>query len=299
MYSTMASQKAAKARQAEMAGGASGINMGETPEAARYKPVNFNEEQMNTVMGNLNAMPWIQKLMSAQNIAVKREDMSRAQKLIPGFKDSMRITGGAANSLLRGQLPFDDALDIVADRSGLTGAIGTPGTAAPATLRDLGLSRLDAIKSGSGLMQGMVSMAETVSPISRYSTGKESMLSPSDRIKMAMEQNQLIQQSDQSAFNLEAGISPTESTAAQIALSQRLGALGGGSTGTDVSGYASAAQALLSSLGTAFKGTGTGTGTGAGLNAAGEAQYAAGAVPRAVPVNYYQAPTGVSSSIRA
>lgn len=182
--------------------------------------------------------------------------------MIPNYDENMRLEGMATNSLLNGNLPYDDVLDIVAKRGEAGNAMGIPGGSAPATLRDLGLSRLDAIKTGAGLMKGMVDIADQINPVGRQMLPQSMFLNPMDRINAAMQQNQVIQQSDQNKFNIEAAPTPSEALRAQVALSGQLN--GGGGQGAAVGGYAQALQGLISGLGQAYKGSG-GTGYGAGF----------------------------------
>lgn len=259
-YSTYSQNKAAKAASGA---NANGINLGSKPKAAEYKPVNFTKEQLRTVWGNQEALNNIIPLVARTNASIDTDTLKRAQKMIPNYEQNMRLEGMATNSLLNGNLPYDDVLDIVAKRGEAGNAMGIPGGSAPATLRDLGLSRLDAMKTGAGLMKGMVDIAETINPVGRRMLPQSMMLSPMDRIRAAMEQNQIIQQSDQNRNNIEAGVSPTEAANAQLALNGRLN---GGGGGQDIGGYAQALQGLIGGLGQAYKGSGAGGGT---MNTAG------------------------------
>lgn len=185
-------------------------NMGGVPEAALYQPVDYGEVQQRTLLddyNNLDAMGWVSG--KANNI-LAQQDMRRAEKFIPGFKQVLRTQAGNVNDLVNGRLPYDDVLQIAGNANQLAGAFGTPGTGAPGTLRDLGLSQLQGIQSGQGLLQGMVGIAEQVSPISRYSRPQDFLLYPSQTVPWEIEQQQLIQQSQQNANNLAAGISPTQ-----------------------------------------------------------------------------------------
>lgn len=267
------SQNKAKKEAAARAQGATtkGLEFGEKPKAAEYMPVDFSKEQWDTIEANLNNLRGGGRdLLAETNGTIDADALKRAVKFIPNYQQNMRLEGEASNSLLSGRLPYDDALDIVANRGSLTDAIGTPGTAAPATLRDLGLSRLDAIKSGAGLMQGMVNIAEQVNPVSRRMRPQDMYVNPTDRIRLRMEQNQLIQQSDQSRNNIEAGLPPSDSAATQLALAQRLGVIGGGPVGgSDNSGYAQAAASLISGLGGLYGGSTAGSLNTAGAGARG------------------------------
>ena len=257
-YSTAQAQKSASEAAAAPTKVPGGVNFGEKVKAAEYKPVDFTAEQLATIMGNLKNSPAIADLIGATNMNIRQQDMIRAKKFIPNFRQNMKLEGEASNQLLQGRLPYDDVLDIVADRSGFSSALGTPGASAPATLRDLGLSRLDAIKSGAGLMKGMVDIAETVSPIGRYMTPQTMMLSPMDRIRASMDQNQIIQQSEQNKNNLEAGLSPGDKVAAELALlnaSRSAGSSGG--SGMDFGALGSSAASIVSALGGLYKGGGT------------------------------------------
>lgn len=199
-----------------------GINFGQKPEAAKYEPIDFTDEQLQAIVGNINNLGATSDLMGQQNALIDQDAMRRAKKFIPGFRDSLRLEGQATGDLLAGRLPYDDVLDIAANRNEATNALGIPGTGASATLRDLGLSRLDAIKSGAGMLNGMVQLAESVDPVSRRARPQDSAVNPADRIRLEMEQRQLMQQSEQSANNLAAGISPTQSAQAQLALNGQL-----------------------------------------------------------------------------
>lgn len=211
-YSTSQNQKKA-------ANTAAGMSFGRTPKAAEYEPVDFDEAQLQSILGNIDNMDEIRSLVRHGNDALTGADLRRAKKLIPGYKTMMQQQGTAASALLDGRLPYDDVLDIVAERATLTGALGTPGTAAPATLRDLGMSRLSAIDKGQNMMKGMVDIAERISPINRYMRPSDFVVNPLDRIRLTMDQNQLIQQSEQSRYNLEAGISPTQQAQQMLSLS--------------------------------------------------------------------------------
>lgn len=228
IYNSSQQKKAAKKAQAGAAG-TGGINFGEKPDVAEYVPVNFNAEQLAGVGGNRAALPEIQQLMGRTNATIDADALSRIRKMMPGYNEMLRLEGDATTDLLGGRLPYEDVLDIVANRGELTGAMGVPGTGGNATLRDLGLSRLDAIKSGQGMMQNMVQMAETINPVGRRMRPQDMFLSPLDRIRASMEQNQLIQQSTQNKYNIDAGLSPTDQAGAQLQLARMLSGGGGGS----------------------------------------------------------------------
>lgn len=225
--------------------------MGGKPDAAEYRMIDFGDEQRRTILDNITALPAIDILNQGANAQLTRQDLRRIGKFIPNFRSIMRTQAENANNLVNGRLPFEDVMDIVANRGSLDASLGTPGASGPATLRDLGISRLSAINSGQSLLQSMVSTAEQVSPIARYTRPSDFLLSPQQTIPWAIQQAQLEQQSSQSANNLAAGASPAE--LAQNALA----ASGGGNPFSGVGPALSSIAPLLQS-GSGFSPTTTG-----------------------------------------
>lgn len=100
---------------------------------------------------------------------VLQRNLERARTLQPNFDILTGQIGAVTEDLLFGRLPFEDVLDIVSERQSLSAALGTPGGAAPATLKDLGLSRLGAMQQGFNMFTSFQdTLARSVSPISRF-----------------------------------------------------------------------------------------------------------------------------------
>jgi hypothetical protein len=103
-----------------------------------------------------------------------RLNLERINNLIPNFGTISGQIGNVTEDLLFGRLPFDDVLDIVSDRQSLAGSLGIPGGAEDATLRDLGLSRMEAISTGANMFtQFADTLARSVSPIPQFARGDE------------------------------------------------------------------------------------------------------------------------------
>lgn len=207
-------------QQSDAAGSA---QAGSVPKAALYEPVDFTKMQGDTVQGNLDNMGSIRTLNSQTNQIISNQDMQRIMRFVPGFKSMMAGEASNAGSLIKGNLPYDDVLGIVGNQNELGNTIGVPGTSAPATLKDLGISRLSAMQTGQGMLSGMIGQAEQVSPEARYSRPQDYYLYPSQTIPWEIEQRQLEQQSQQNANNLAAAPNPT-------ALAQQAGAISGASS---------------------------------------------------------------------
>lgn len=230
---------------------------GDVPRAAMFDSVDIDAETIKGLLANRENLPLIKQLLQQSNNVVTKDALARATKLIPGYRDSMNAYGTSTNSLLKGQLPFDDVLDIVSNRSGLNASLGTPGTGGNATLRDLGIGRLDAIKTGGGMLADMVSIAEKVSPRASYSVPRDFLISPMDRVQYQLVQNQLIQNSEQNRLNAEAAGDPSE----RARLEAQLGILGQTHAGAAIdplgAALASAGPQLASSIGQWYTGRGS------------------------------------------
>lgn len=244
--------------------------VGGKPKAALYDPVDYGKMQLQTVQDNYNNLDWIRGLNGKVNNVIGTQDMKRIMRFIPNFKALMAQEGLNAGSLSKGELPYDDVLDIASNRSGLANSLGTPGSAGPATLKDLGISRLSAMDSGANLLRNMVGIAEQVSPVARYSRPQDYMVYPRETIPWEIEQRQLEQQSQQSANNIAAGASPS---ALAGAAAQASGA---------TNPYSGVGPAL-GQIGGLLNSGGGSAGYG-GTNPIGEYQYYTGTVPRATPV---------------
>lgn len=220
---------------------------GSVPKAAEYQPVNFDQVPMDSIISNARNRQPLYSLVSANNDEVSRQAMNRAKRLIPNYRQLMQTYSSAGGDLLHGQLPYDDVLGIVSNRNELANQLGTPGTGGPATLKDLGMSRLDAIQKGGGILKDMVGMAETISPISRYDTPASWMIKPIDRVQLEMQQRQLVQQSDQNKNNLEAAGDPAAYAQLQLALAQAGAGGGGAGVGSAIGGLGQLIPSLFKS----------------------------------------------------
>jgi hypothetical protein len=125
----------------------------------------------------------------------------------------------SSKALLGGQLPYSDVLDIVGNRQELGNTLGTAGTYTGATLKDLGLSRLQAQQTGSEMMSRIGNLVESIDPISQRSRPQDWTLAPQQTVPLAQQDAQfgasfgqmeriLAQQSEQNANVLNAAADP-------------------------------------------------------------------------------------------
>lgn len=255
-YSAYDSKKKSEAAaKTAVTGPGASAAFGKVPEAARYVPLNFGEEQVKAVQRNYQALPDIGNLVMAGNAYGDQDLMRRANRTIPNFRTAMKQYGAAGNDLLNARLPFSDVMDIVSNGNELRSSIGTPGGGTNATLKDLGLSQLSAVQAGGGILKDMVNIAESVNPVGRRSKPADFYMNPTDSVRLGMEQNQLIQQSKQNENNLAAAGDPAAYAALQMQLAQA-GAHAGGAGVQPVGAYGDAASKLITGLAGAFGGGG-------------------------------------------
>lgn len=189
---------------------------GTVPEAVLYEPVDLTDSLLRTVAGNQAALPGATALTGGINRALTDQALERINRLFPNYAQTASNVGSAAEALSRGELPFEDVMDIVSNRSSLAASLGTPGGSRPATLRDLGLSRLEAINAGNSLFQQMVKSASEIDPITRHSSPQTFMLDPATRLTADITQAENVQASGQSAANLAAQPDPVSRGLAQL-----------------------------------------------------------------------------------
>lgn len=197
------------------------------PEAFLYEPVDITQSQLDTIQGNLAAVPGAINLMDRVNPEIWRNDLSRIRTMMPGFDEASSQYIGNTQMLLRGQLPFEDVEDIVSNRSSLSASLGTPGGSRNATLRDLGMSRLGAMQQGASMFQQFINMAEVISPNAKQARPQDMFLSPSERLQADILQRSLEQQGRASAAMAEAMPNPAENALVNAEIGLNMASLGG------------------------------------------------------------------------
>lgn len=180
------------------------------PEAALYHPVDISNSQAQSIGGNLANFESASALANFANEDNQTQDLKRINRLFPGFDQNMDKYSGITSSLLSGQNPFgnEDVLDIVSDRQSLSGTLGTPGGAGNATLKDLGLNRLDLASKGAGMFTDWVKTADAVNPVNSQFRAQQSFLTPSERLDADIRQRENEQSGILSAAYLAASPDP-------------------------------------------------------------------------------------------
>lgn len=182
---------------------------GSRPEAALYEPVDVDTQVLSSALGNQNGVPAIGDLISGTNALNRSEDLARISAFLPEFTNTLGAYEGATSDLINGRLPFEDVLGIVSNQAELGASLGTPGTRTNATLKDLGVSRLQATQQGGNMFQGLLgSLASSVNPLGSQFLAQGNYLTPQNYLSTALAQAGLQQQSQQSANFLAASPNP-------------------------------------------------------------------------------------------
>lgn len=221
------------------------------PEAFLYNPVDIDKSQMDTIAGNISAFPSANQLTNTVNPSIWRNDLSRIRTMMPGYDNSRDLYLGATKKLLSGELPFQDVEDVVSNRSGLAGMLGSPGGSRNATLRDLGMSRMDAINQGGSMFQQFIQMAEAISPVSSQMRPQQMMFSPQERLQADILQRSLEQQGRASAAMAEAMPDPAQNALANAGIGLNMAKLGIQQPQTAGMGMQAMGQ-MVAGLGSAF-----------------------------------------------
>ncbi len=220
-------------------------------ENAEYQPIDYGQVQGKTIGDNAANLPAIESLVGSINDSLRGDSTLRIEQFAPGFLDNLKILTDSSRALSSGQLPYSDVLDIVSNRQELGNTLGTAGTFGNATLKDLGLSRLSAMQTGSEMMARIANLTESIDPIGQRSRPQDFTLLPSQTVPLKQQDTQfgasydqmeriLAQQSEQNANLLNAAADPAARGIFGAEFAAKTGTpMGGGSSaggGTDWAG---------------------------------------------------------------
>lgn len=245
--SASSSRKANKARQSAQNGAASylqklrgkgagylseAFGSSLNPEEFLYNPVDLTQSQLDTISGNLKAIPGAVKIQDRVNPQIWKNDTNRIRNLMPGFDAARDSYVGTMTNLQNGNLPFSDVQDIIGMRASGSGVLASPGGSRNASLRDLGMGRMDAMREGNSMFGNFVQIAQQISPVERQFNPQQMFFTPPQRAELDIQQAALTQAGNASAELARAMPNPAENALvnAQMALnSANIGNPGNGS----------------------------------------------------------------------
>jgi|GEM_PF-4627027 len=214
------------------------------PEEFLYKPVDLTASQLRTIRGNQKAAPEAIDLTKTVNPAIWENDTSRIRSLMPQFDAARDSYMGTTRRLQEGVLPFSDVMDITAKSSSAAAASGTPGGSRNATLRDLGLSRLDAMQQGNSMFANFVQVAQQISPVEHQMRPQQMFFTPQERAQLDIEQAALEQQGRASAELARAMPDPAQAALANATIGIDMASLGGSYSPSSGAGGAALGQGI-------------------------------------------------------
>jgi len=266
------------------AGGAYRSAFGYVPEAAQYQEVPLEKQdygaiQQQTINDNIASNQQIWRLLRENADINQDTSRNRADGFSPALWGNVGTTSNLANQYLNGQASWSDSMETVARSTGINGSVGTPGTGAALTARDLGLLDMDLRQRGVALNGAAIQQAEQLDPRGNYGTPQEYQLTPRETVPWKIDENLklsslAIQQaenqyaSDQNANNLWASPDPMAKGMFEKDLALQLAKAGGGSGGSGGMGGMDWG-ALMGGMGSMFGGMG-GSGGSTGLNTGGQ-----------------------------
>ena len=202
---------------AEIMGNPNGY-AGSRVQGAAYQPVSLSESLRGTVGANQQNLGRINQLVSDTNRSTLQNDFSRINSFSPSILQTLQSLAGNASMLSSGQLPQDAISQLISSRQSQSGTFGIPGGSSPATLKDLGLSSLDAMNQGASLFQQVLQGADAISPLNRQISAAQYQFDPNTGLQTDLAQAQLQQQSQQNIYNLNAAPDPALALQTQLRL---------------------------------------------------------------------------------
>jgi hypothetical protein len=168
----------------------------------RVEETDLSESQLKAALSNLQNLSTIERLVSLVNAGISEDALTKAADFDPNFQQNISALSDQARQFLRGEIP-EDVFDFrVRDRAGRTSRVGVPGTAGPATSRDLGLTSLDLQERGLSVFQALNNIREQVDPITRRLISTQFLVDPSAQLAVDQANARLRAQPDPTAAGL-------------------------------------------------------------------------------------------------
>lgn len=181
----------------------------DVPVAAEYVPVDACCVQGSTIECNISHTSRADDYVRYINRLNEKNDLLHALALDPRFMVTLDIQSKSVQDMTRGILPIGDVIDVVSDAAEQAALTGRIGNMRKTTARDLGISKMRIQAAGRKEFREATAWSHSVvSPQSRQHDISEMMMTPQQRIELALHQSQLIQQSLQNKNNALAKASP-------------------------------------------------------------------------------------------
>lgn len=174
----------------------------EVPRFAEYVPVDPCCEQSATIECNMEKVARADEFYKYVNRKHEENDLVHILTFDPNFIANLSIQSESIQSNMRGLLDVGDVVEILTDNAEQAALTGRIGCSKKTTARDLGISKMRLKAAGrQEFREATTWVNSAVSPLSRQGDIREMMLRPQDRISLALQQAQLIQNSLQNKNN--------------------------------------------------------------------------------------------------
>lgn len=176
----------------------------DVPQAAEYVPVDPCAEQQRGIDCNGENLGAANSWAQCVNRLHEQADLTRAVVFDPRWLVNMDMYSIQVGDLLQGKLRPDSLMETMTDVAEDALATGRVGGVRRATTRALGLERLRRTRLGQRELRAEAEFISRISPQKRQADIREMMVSPQQRLSLAMTQAQLVQNSLQNLFNRNA-----------------------------------------------------------------------------------------------
>lgn len=171
----------------------------------------------DVIQGNLNNFGLSSQLSGKINDFLINEGKDRVSAFDPLALGNLQQLGRNASAALGGQLAYGDANRIVANRGRLTSQLGTAGTQRAQTAYDLGMTRSDlANQVGPNLLTSGINNINSILPPQLLSDPSAFMLTPSQALPIAANDNQFGAEFDVSERDKEFAVDAAPDPAAAM-----------------------------------------------------------------------------------
>lgn len=174
----------------------------EVPRAAEFVPVDPCCEQSSTIECNMDKVFRADEFYRSVNRLHEQNDLIHMLSFDPGFLVNLDIQNTSIQNDMRGICDVGDIVDVLTDNAEQACLTGRIGNSRKTTNRDIGITKRRVKVGGRAEFREAIQWINTVvSPMSRQGDIRGMMLDPSQRITLALQQAQLIQNSLQNKNN--------------------------------------------------------------------------------------------------
>ena len=174
----------------------------DVPRPAIYQAVSPSGEQWQTISDNLETSQVARQYVCYMNKTHREQEIVRAVCLNPKYHEMNQLTWCSIHDLMQGIIPMGMTVESLTRSKSKAVKYGRFGRSSRQTARDLGIIDYRLQKEARAEQRiERASQNQDISPIAKLGDIREMMLQPQQRIAYALQQAQLIQNSDQNANN--------------------------------------------------------------------------------------------------